>query len=285
VVRMTFEYTGEGCAASNHHQSPESATCSGDAAMSEPVRILITNGAGAKVYADVSNIYLGGTIVADSANVNEDRLDPHVWIRIYDAADALLEESEFHASCSQPLNVGDQFGSMLVVAMTTTLGGEVTIGDLVSCITNIPGTLPGADVEYTYVITNDGGVTLTNVTVIDDVFGEVPGSPIASIGPGESVTLTLTVFVSGETTNTVTVHAQVGDVECAAMATTTITVGLADCDSDGDTDLDDLEKFVGCLTGPGGGLLFECECVDLDGDVDVDLTDFAVFQTAFTGSL
>jgi hypothetical protein len=164
--------------------------------------------------------------------------------------------------------------------MTTTQGGEVTED---TCITEIP--LSGADVNYTYTVTNESAVPVVNAVVMDDVFGEVPGSPIPSLEPGESVTLRLTVFLSEETTNTVTVFAYVGDVECTAAATATVTVGLpGDCDADDDVDLVDLQHLTVCLSGPGGGLLSDCGCADLDGDLDVDLVDFAMFQLVFTGS-
>ena len=51
---------------------------------------------------------------------------------------------------------------------------------------------------------------------------------------------------------------------------------------DGDVDLTDYGCFAGCLTGPGGGLLANCEAFDFDNDTDVDLGDFAEFQQAFT---
>ena len=56
-----------------------------------------------------------------------------------------------------------------------------------------------------------------------------------------------------------------------------------DCDSDGDIDLDDFGEFPLCLSGPQGGVLPFCECLDFDTDADVDLADFAAFQRAFTG--
>jgi hypothetical protein len=216
VIRMTLEYTGEGCGASHHHQ-PGSVTCTGDAAMAEPVRILVTSGNGQRIYADVSGVMVGDAVVADAANAGSNHLHSVTWVRIYEAGGTLIEEIMFHTSCSEPLAVGDQFGSMLLLAMTTTEGGEVTEE---TCITSLPA--GGGDVEYTYVITNESAVTVTDVIVMDDVLGEVPGSPIASIGPGESVTLYWTVFVAEPTTNTVSVLAHVGDVECTDTASTTI---------------------------------------------------------------
>ncbi len=51
-----------------------------------------------------------------------------------------------------------------------------------------------------------------------------------------------------------------------------------DCDRDGDVDLDDLSLLVACMTGPGGGVPYDCDHADLDADGDVDLADFGIFQ-------
>ena len=56
-----------------------------------------------------------------------------------------------------------------------------------------------------------------------------------------------------------------------------------DYDGDGDVDLDDYANFPGCMTGPGGDILPNCDPFDFDADVDVDLQDFAGFQERFTG--
>ena len=102
-------------------------------------------------------------------------------------------------------------------------GGDCSGGDG-ECVTEVPCELSdGADVEYTFTITNNGYQAITDVAVIDDVLGEIPGSPIASIGVGETVTLSAVGFVTEETTNTVTVTGYVGQVECEATDSETIT--------------------------------------------------------------
>ena len=58
-----------------------------------------------------------------------------------------------------------------------------------------------------------------------------------------------------------------------------------DGDRDGDTDLFDYGMFVGCMTGPGGGVPPECIVFDMNADGAVNLLDFAVLQSAFSGSL
>src|SRR6185295_18318737 len=67
-----------------------------------------------------------------------------------------------------------------------------------------------------YAITNGGSITLTNVTVIDDKLGPVPGSPIPALGTGQSVTLSLTTVISEPTTNIVYVTGYQGNMTCSA---------------------------------------------------------------------
>ena len=58
---------------------------------------------------------------------------------------------------------------------------------------------PGAAVTYTYVVTNTGGLTLTNLVVVDDngtptiTADDVTVGTIASLAPGQSVTMTRTI--------------------------------------------------------------------------------------------
>ncbi len=55
-----------------------------------------------------------------------------------------------------------------------------------------------------------------------------------------------------------------------------------DCDFNSVVNLRDLAKFVGCLSGPGGGLLNPlCECADLNHNGSVDAVDYAIFQSVF----
>jgi hypothetical protein len=58
--------------------------------------------------------------------------------------------------------------------------------------------------------------------------------------------------------------------------------GPPDMDGDGDVDLFDVDAFLSCVTGPGGGVESNCEPADTDRDDDVDFADFGVLQLAFT---
>jgi len=227
VIRMTLEYTGQDCAASSHTQEAKKVSCDGDPAFAEPVSVLVMDKKGKKTYASQTGILVGDSIVVDADNAGKDTLDSEVRVYIDNAAGETIQEIRFHTSCSQPLNVGDQFGSLLLTSLTSTEGGEVgeTPQDPpADCVTEMPADAVAFDVEYTYTITNAGaGTTLTNVTVIDDMFGEVPGSPIASIPPGQSVELTLIVPLTEETTNTVTVVGFAGISQCEDSDSATIT--------------------------------------------------------------
>jgi hypothetical protein len=222
---MELEYTGGGCGASSHSQDPKKVKCSGDVYGADPVDIIVTSkpkkakkGQPAPTpicWGVALDLPIGESVIVDAAIGGKTNLDAETLVRITDLGTGNVEEVRFHTSCSQPLSVGDQFGSMKVISMTTTEGGTAGSG---TCSTELPAT--GADVEYTYTITNTGAVEITDVTVIDDVFGVVPGSPIQSILPGNSNTLTMTVPMTEAATNTVVVTAAEG---CQAEATATIT--------------------------------------------------------------
>jgi len=217
VKRIILEYTGQGCGASSHSQGADKVKCSGDPSGTEPVDIFVTDKKLNKNWGSAIGILIGGHVLVDAANEGKDNLDSETKVIITNAVGDVIQEVSFHTSCSQPLAVGDQFGSMRLISLTTTEGGTVSSD---TCSTELPG-LPGPfDVEYTYTITNNGSTDLTDVTVIDDVFGAIPGSPISSILPGETVVLTLIESLGDATTNTVVVTAAEG---CQAEATATIT--------------------------------------------------------------
>ena len=178
----------------------------------EPVRVVAFSARNEKniwLDTDQAYVYPDEIIELTAANAGVDELGQETVIEVFNENEELIEQVSFYTSCSQPLNLGDRFGSFEVFGMDTTEGGISSLG---------------AEVIYTYNVTNNGPVTLNGVTVIDDYFGEVPGSPIESIGSGQTVTLMLTAVLSEETTNTVTVTGLYGDyIVCEAEATATIT--------------------------------------------------------------
>ena len=226
VVSMVLEYTGLGCAASNNTQDAKKVSCEGDAAGTEPVDILVTDKKkDDQVYADVTGISVGDSVLAAAANAGKTEFAGDTRVRIFDSATgALLEELTFHTSCSQPLNVGDQFGSMTLTELTTTEGGDPAPPEPPDITSECVVIAPGEVVEYTYVVTNTGDTPVTNISVIDDVIGEVNGSPIAVLAPLDSVALVDNGFVAEETTNTVTVEGYADIAVCRATASAIVTV-------------------------------------------------------------
>ena len=119
VKALLVEYTGEDCSATNHNQDPSKVECDGDPAFTTPVRILAQDKANpndnrAKVWFD-GQVNLNSTFWIDATNAGENKLKAETHVFIYDLNDNLLQTIEFHTSCSQPLDAGDQFGSILMV--------------------------------------------------------------------------------------------------------------------------------------------------------------------------
>lgn len=65
-----------------------------------------------------------------------------------------------------------------------------------------------------------------------------------------------------------------------------LAVPNGDVDDDTDVDLDDYDRFVSCVTGPGTTVkMNSCRSFDFDEDSDVDLVDFHHVQARFTDTL
>lgn len=159
-------------------------------------------------------VQFGDVVTATAANKGRSDFDSESLVQVFDKNNVLLQEFVFHTSCSQPLAPGDQFGSIEVVGFENAEQGLVQIG---------------VEVEYTYEIKNMGDVDIFNLKAEDSILGTVPGSPIASLGPDETITLMATAFVEETTTNTVTRKTIFGD-ECNAMDWSTVTaVGPPPC--------------------------------------------------------
>ena len=118
---LTLEYTGDDCSATTHTQDPSKVNCSGDPMGAVEVFILATNNSnptasGVNIWYQGS-VPLGAQFDLSAANANGTRLDAETHVHVFDATGAtLLQSIEFHTSCSQPLEVGNQFGSVEVIA-------------------------------------------------------------------------------------------------------------------------------------------------------------------------
>jgi hypothetical protein len=87
----------------------------------------------------------------------------------------VLKEIEIHTSCSQPMNLGDKYGGVMLVRYTGKKGTSATfdpnpddgIGEDADEPTGPSGQVD-ARVTWTYEVTNPGAVSLTDVVVTDD---------------------------------------------------------------------------------------------------------------------
>ena len=120
---LKMQYTGEDCAASNNDQDPKKTLCEGDPRSDTKVFIRASDkedpvDSKAKVWFEgMVDLNLNYTFDINAANAGEDTLKSNTWALIYDSEDkdrSLLQKINFHTSCSQPLAVGDQFGSLVL---------------------------------------------------------------------------------------------------------------------------------------------------------------------------
>jgi len=109
---LVFEYTGETCAASENDQG-DKAKCSGDPGGAQPVQIVYTGKDPDKIRVDPSDetIRVGGLVTVEATG--RDRLHANTKLEIWQGG-VLLQSLEIHTSCSQPLEVGDVFGSLIL---------------------------------------------------------------------------------------------------------------------------------------------------------------------------
>jgi hypothetical protein len=116
---LEVEYTGEYCRASDNDQDPQKTNCEGDPDFESEVFIRASDkenpeDSNARVWFE-GLVELNDTFDIDAASAGEDELKSNTWVLIYESRGGrLLQKVNFHTSCSQPLAVGDQFGSLVL---------------------------------------------------------------------------------------------------------------------------------------------------------------------------
>jgi hypothetical protein len=116
VAGITFMYTNEGCAGSDNDQSggKSAATCEPAGSTSgpgDPVVVTASDKDGKNVYdVDPTTVTAGESFTVTNGG-DKFKADSKFTLT---ASDGTEEVDKFHTSCSQPLAVGDQFGSLLV---------------------------------------------------------------------------------------------------------------------------------------------------------------------------
>ncbi len=104
---LVFEYTGQGCEAAPGNPQGGQFTCVGDPAGAAPVQLVVD-----VANADPSTESIGvGDFVSITPSGVEFDAQTDFDIRQGDAA---LQDLSIHLSCSQDLNVGDRFGSLIL---------------------------------------------------------------------------------------------------------------------------------------------------------------------------
>ncbi|NNF63452.1 MAG: hypothetical protein HKN07_04260 [Acidimicrobiia bacterium] len=125
-------YTGDGDDATSHSQDSGKVSVTGDPMDADPVHIIVTdkedpNDDKAKIFFD-DVVALGDDFNADSMMADKDEFPSATFVFIYDETETtLLQSIEFHTSCSQPLNLGDQFGAIQFIGLTDKDGNSAGI--------------------------------------------------------------------------------------------------------------------------------------------------------------
>jgi len=207
VKALELRYMGGDCSQSMNSQSATAAGCTDVTAPSaNPVRVILSDGKlappNSSVYLDQTMVVGGEILAVDASTIpscnSTGKLKSVLGFWIKDAVtDEVIQDGFFHTSCSQPLNLGDQFGSLQVFGLNSTNGGSVALG---------------AEVEYSYVVTNPNSATAENVSLDDDILGNIATG--VTIPADSSATFTTTALVEVATTNVATVTGQVGGQAC-----------------------------------------------------------------------
>ena len=127
AVAMVLDYTGQTCQSPLPNPQNGEASCSGDATGASNVGVIYTGQFAWKTQiSPASGINDGDRIRVTSSH--NGGLFPNQSYKIVDDS-GILQEIAFHTSCSQPLALGDEFGSFKLVEFTTKAGTQVSLGD------------------------------------------------------------------------------------------------------------------------------------------------------------
>lgn len=118
---IVMQYTAKSCSESSNSQDPSKTSCDDFLSLgTDDVFIVASdkddlNDSKAKIWFE-GIVELGEKFTIDALAEGEDKLksSTHVFVFSADGLD-LLQQIEFHTSCSQPLNFGDTFGSVKLV--------------------------------------------------------------------------------------------------------------------------------------------------------------------------
>ena len=107
---LGFTYTGNDCSATVQSQTDTFFSCVDFGALSDPVHIVVFNQQG-QVYFE-NDVLAGDSFVVDASVAGLNNLKANTYVEISDQNGNVLQAISFHTSCSQPLAVGNIFGSL-----------------------------------------------------------------------------------------------------------------------------------------------------------------------------
>ena len=201
---LTFQYTGEDCTFSDNNQG-DKAKCEDISPLGQPVQVVYTGKNKDKftVSPDTESINVGDQVTI--ARTDGKNFESNTKVEIRQSGTA-VQKLEIHTSCSQPLELGDQFGSLVLTAFDGKSGAN-------------------NEVTYFYAVTNNGD-PVTNVMLEDRVgVNVVFSTQLPDLDTGDSASASDTRSISETTTNEVTVTGLLvsGD-ECSDTDEVTVTV-------------------------------------------------------------
>lgn len=127
LVDMVLEYNGRDCQDPLANPQSGEASCHGDATGKTNVGVVYTGKFGYKQTVSPASGINDGDRIRVSATW-KGGLYPNQKFKIVDS-NGVVQTVEFHVSCSQPLALGDEFGSFRLVEFTTKNGTTVAEGD------------------------------------------------------------------------------------------------------------------------------------------------------------
>lgn len=193
-LSLTFRLTNNTCDMSSNRQPSDKWACSGIAGSPAAVSIIKDPN---RITVDKATIAVG-ELLTISARATDMGADIQLQIG--------GQMVKFHSSCSQPLAVGDSFGSLELVAFN--------------------GQEAGVDVLYRFIAQNNGSNAM--ISISDDPLGPIVANHL--LPSGTQAVFERSARLTQTTTNRATLTASVvGALSCSATDSTTVTLQRADC--------------------------------------------------------
>jgi hypothetical protein len=127
LVDMVLEYQGQACQVPLPNPQNGEAKCAGDATGATNVGVVYAGKFGNAHQVSPASGINDGDRIRVTSTLQSGGLFPNQKLLITTSS-GVVQTVEFHVSCSQPLFLGDQFGSFKLVEFTTKAGTSVALG-------------------------------------------------------------------------------------------------------------------------------------------------------------